>query len=177
MPSDATISIEPGGAGTRRGAPTFSIFTVGAAAIAVALLSVAVVRQPWKLSAGAHDHAASGAAMQANASLRPTAQILSSDALTHVRGKRVTTVVVEFPPSGFSPPHHHGGSVTVYVLSGAIRSQLQGTPPHVYRPGETFFEPLGITHLLAENISATESARILAVFVADDGAPLTTYHE
>jgi hypothetical protein len=31
-------------------------------------------------------------------------------------------------------------------------------------------------HLLAENMSATEPARILAVFVADEGATLTTYH-
>ena len=46
----------------------------------------------------------------------------------------------------------------------------------VYRAGESFFEPPGIVHLLAENMSASEPARILAVFVADEGATLTTYH-
>jgi len=107
---------------------------------------------------------------------RPVAQPVSSDALPHVQGKRITTMVVEFPPNGISPPHHHGGSVTVYVLSGVIRSQLQGQPPVVYRAGESFFEPPGAVHLLAENMSATEPARILAVFVADEGATLTTYH-
>lgn len=107
---------------------------------------------------------------------RPVAQPVSSDALPHVQGKRITTMVVEFPPNGISPPHHHGGSVTVYVLSGVIRSQLQGQPPIVYRAGESFFEPPGAVHLLAENMSATEPARILAVFVADEGATLTTYH-
>jgi len=106
----------------------------------------------------------------------PVAQPVSSDALPHVQGKRITTMVVEFPPNGFSPPHHHGGSVTVYVLSGVIRSQLQGQPPMIYRAGESFFEPPGAVHLLAENMSATEPARILAVFVADEGATLTTYH-
>jgi quercetin dioxygenase-like cupin family protein len=114
--------------------------------------------------------------MQAGA-LRPMAHTLSIDALPHVAGKNVTTMVVEFPPGGFSPPHHHGGSVTVYVLSGAIRSQLADQPAMVYTQGQTFFEPPGITHLVAENMSATEPARILAVFVADDGAALTTYHE
>ncbi|HET6160736.1 MAG TPA: cupin domain-containing protein [Dongiaceae bacterium] len=119
----------------------------------------------------------------ANASLiqaagtRPTAHTISSDALPHVAGKRITTMVIEFPPGGFSPPHHHGGSVTVYVLHGTIRSQLEGGPAIVYTEGQTFFEPPGIIHLLAENISATETARILAVFVADEGATLTTYHE
>jgi len=112
----------------------------------------------------------------AGARPRPVAQPVSSDALPHVQGKRITTMVVEFPPSGFSPPHHHAGSVTVYVLSGVIRSQLQGQPPIVYRAGESFFEPPGAVHLLAENMSATEPARILAVFVADEGATLTTYH-
>jgi quercetin dioxygenase-like cupin family protein len=86
-------------------------------------------------------------------------------------------MVVEFPPAGLSPPHHHGGSVTVYVLSGAIRSQLQGQPPTLYREGDIFFEPPGTVHLLAENMSATQPARALAVFVADEGASLTTYHE
>lgn len=124
-----------------------------------------------------HDHAASTATLMASASTRPTANTLSTDALPHVAGKNITTMVVEFPPGGFSPPHHHGGSVTVYVLSGTIRSQLQGGPPIVYTEGQTFFEPPGIVHLLAENVSATEPARILAVFVADEGATLTTYHE
>jgi quercetin dioxygenase-like cupin family protein len=112
----------------------------------------------------------------AGAPPRPEARPVSSDALPHVQGKRITTMVVEFPPAGLSPPHHHAGSVTVYVLSGVIRSQLQGQPPIVYRAGESFFEPPGAVHLLAENMSATEPARILAVFVADEGATLTTYH-
>jgi quercetin dioxygenase-like cupin family protein len=106
----------------------------------------------------------------------PTATIISSDSLPHVAGKKITTVLVEFPPNGFSPTHHHGGSVSVYVLSGTIRSQLAGTPAGIYRAGDMFFEPPGIVHLFAENLSATEPARILAIFVAEDGATLTTYH-
>jgi quercetin dioxygenase-like cupin family protein len=108
---------------------------------------------------------------------RATAHPVSSNALPHVAGKRLTAVVVEFPPGGYSPPHHHGGSVTVFVLSGAIRSQLQGQTPAIYKTGDSFFEPPGIAHLLAENASATKPARILAVHVADEDAVLTVYHE
>jgi quercetin dioxygenase-like cupin family protein len=115
--------------------------------------------------------------MMVNGVMRPTAHTISSNALPHVASKNITTMVVEFPPGAVSPPHHHGGSVTVYVLEGTIRSQLQGRPAMIYTEGQTFFEPPGIIHLLAENVSATEPARILAVFVADDGATLTTYHE
>jgi hypothetical protein len=40
---------------------------------------------------------------------------------------------------------------------------------------EGFFEPPGSEHLISENASATEPASLLAVFVADDGAQLTTF--
>ncbi len=140
---------------------------------AVVLLAIGI-----GLQAAPHHEAPPSAAMNAApaTSTRPTANTISSDALPHVQGKKITTMVVEFPPSGFSPPHHHGGSVTVYVLSGTIRSQLEGQPAMVYKKGESFFEPPGAVHLLAENVSATKPARILAVFVADEDASLTTYH-
>ena len=45
----------------------------------------------------------------------------------------------------------------------------------VYKAGESFFEPPGSEHLVSENASATEPASLLAIFVADDGAQLTTF--
>jgi quercetin dioxygenase-like cupin family protein len=62
------------------------------------------------------------------------------------------------------------------VLPGAVRSENSATgPTKVYTAGESFFEPSGSEHLVSENPSATETARLLAVFVADDGAQLTTF--
>ncbi len=104
------------------------------------------------------------------------AKIARSEKLPNVPGKSVTAVVVTFPPGVKSPPHHHAGSVLVYVLSGEVRSENSATgPARVYKAGETFFEPAGSTHLVSESASASEPATILAVFVADDGATLTTY--
>ena len=104
------------------------------------------------------------------------AKVARSEKLPNVPGKSVTAVVVTFPPGTKSPPHHHAGSVLVYVLSGEVRSENSATgPAKVYKAGETFFEPAGSAHLVSENVSATEPATILAVFVADDGATLTTY--
>ena len=103
------------------------------------------------------------------------AKVARSEKLPNVPGKSITAVVVTFPPGAKSPPHHHAGSVLVYVLSGEVRSENSATgPAQVYKAGETFFEPAGSTHLVSENASATEPATILAVFVADDGATLTT---
>lgn len=108
---------------------------------------------------------------------RPVAQIVSSEPLAHVPGKRVTVAIVDFPPRSISPPHRHGGSVTAYILTGTIRSQLAQGPIDTFGPGGTFFEPLGIIHTLSENPSATEPAQLMAIFVHDEGATLTTYIE
>jgi quercetin dioxygenase-like cupin family protein len=65
--------------------------------------------------------------------------------------------------------------VTAYVLKGTLRSQLNLDPPGIFKPGDTWFEPPGTIHTMIENVSMTEPAEILAVFVADDCAVLTTF--
>ncbi len=99
-----------------------------------------------------------------------------TEKLPNVPGKTLTAVVVNYAPGGKSASHHHAGSVFAYVLSGAIRSENSATgPAKVYKAGESFFEPPGSEHLISENASASEPASLLAVFVADDGARLTTF--
>jgi quercetin dioxygenase-like cupin family protein len=99
-----------------------------------------------------------------------------SEKLPNVPGKSLTAVVVNYAPGGKSASHHHAGSVFAYVLSGSIRSENSATgPARVYKAGESFFEPPGSEHLVSENASATEPASLLAIFVADDGAQLTTF--
>jgi quercetin dioxygenase-like cupin family protein len=101
---------------------------------------------------------------------RPTTSIetLSCQRLPHAPGKSVTTALVTFPPLALSPAHRHPGSVTAYVVKGSIRSQMQGSTAHTYAVGSTWFEPPKVLHVFAENPSATETAELLAVFVADD---------
>jgi quercetin dioxygenase-like cupin family protein len=95
--------------------------------------------------------------------------------LPNVPGKSLTAVVVRYAPGAASPSHHHAGSVFAYVLSGVIRSQVStGGSVKDYKAGENFFEPPGSDHLVSANASATEPASLLAIFVADDGAVLTT---
>jgi quercetin dioxygenase-like cupin family protein len=96
--------------------------------------------------------------------------------LANARGETLTVVTVNYAPGGKSGKHHHAGSVFAYVLSGAIRSQNSATGPvKVYKAGESFFEPPGSEHLVSENASTTEPASMLVVFVANDGAKLTTF--
>lgn len=104
------------------------------------------------------------------------ARIVSDEALPGVPGKRVIVELVDFPPGASAPEHHHGGAVTAYILSGTIRSGLNGEPPLDYPPEATFFEPDGTVHTVTMNPSTTEHARFLAIHVLAEGVPLTTYH-
>ena len=100
---------------------------------------------------------------------------VASYPLANVPGKRVTVVRVIYGPGGFTRPHYHAGTVTAYIVRGAIKSQLQGGPVETFTPGQTFFEPPGSVHMVSANASATEEAELLAIFVADEGAQLTTF--
>jgi quercetin dioxygenase-like cupin family protein len=102
-------------------------------------------------------------------------EVIASYPLPNVPGKRVTIVRVFYGPGGFSRAHRHAGSVTAYVTKGEIRSQLGGGPVETFKVGQSFFEPPGSTHLVSANASNTEPAELIAVFVADEGAQLTTY--
>jgi quercetin dioxygenase-like cupin family protein len=102
---------------------------------------------------------------------------IASYPLPNVPGKRVTIVRVFYGPGGFSRPHRHAGSVTAYITRGEIRSQLGGGPVETFKVGQSFFEPPGATHLVSANASTTEPAELIAVFVADEGAQLTTFIE
>lgn len=109
------------------------------------------------------------------ASPRDKVEPIASYPLPNVPGKRVTIVRVTYGPGGFSRPHRHAGSVTAYITRGEIRSQLGGGPLETFTVGQSFFEPPGATHVVSANASRTEPAELIAAFVADEGAQLTTY--
>ncbi len=98
------------------------------------------------------------------------------EAIANIPGKSLIAATVEYPPGGKSPPHHHAKSafITGYVLSGAIRSQVDDGPATVYRAGEHSTEAPGAHHRVSENASDTEPAKLLAIFVVDStDNPLT----
>ncbi|MBV9572257.1 MAG: cupin domain-containing protein [Alphaproteobacteria bacterium] len=89
--------------------------------------------------------------------------------LPNVPGKSLKGILVEYGPGGTSPAHMHPKSAFIYatVLEGAIRSQVNDGPVKTYRAGESFSENPGDRHSVSANASATEPARLLAVFVVD----------
>lgn len=100
-----------------------------------------------------------------------------SHAITNIPGKSLVAVEVLYPPGGASLPHTHAKSAFIYayVVSGAIESQVDGEPAHVYTAGQSFHEEPGAVHRISRNASKSEPAKLLAVFVVDSSdATLTT---
>jgi quercetin dioxygenase-like cupin family protein len=98
-------------------------------------------------------------------------------AIPNIPGKSLKAVVVDYSPGGASPAHSHAKSAFIYgyVVSGAIETQVAGEAPRVVRAGESFYEVPGAHHVISRNASATEPAKLLAVFVVDtDDNALTT---
>src|SRR5262245_40742047 len=106
-----------------------------------------------------------------------TVKQIFSQKLPNVPGKTLTVVQVDYRPGGFSAPHRHpaSGFVFAYVLSGTIRTQVEGEPLGVYRAGQTWTEPPNAHHIVSANASKTEPARLIAYIIADDGAEATVY--
>jgi quercetin dioxygenase-like cupin family protein len=84
--------------------------------------------------------------------------------------KQITLVEVVFPPGAGSPPHLHANGVMGFVVSGSIASQVGDEPERVFHAGEAWWEPPGAVHRVSRNISSSEDARLLAIFVAPPNA-------
>jgi quercetin dioxygenase-like cupin family protein len=105
--------------------------------------------------------------------------VLFSTLLPELPGKRLVAAHLEFDPQAPRPfkAHRHPGSVYVYVTRGTVRMGITGQPVQIIHTGESFFEPAGALHTVAENASTTEPASAIAVMVVPDGARLTTFDE
>ncbi|PQP15055.1 cupin domain-containing protein [Rhodococcus opacus] len=135
------------------------IATVLLAAVAAVVVGCAPTAEPQADTASAYP----------SETLAPLFQQM----LPNVRDKTFTSAVVTFPPAARAVPHHHGDAfVYAYVLEGAVSSQLEGGPAHVYHRGENWSEQPGTHHLATENTSPTEPAKLLVVFIASTGEQL-----
>lgn len=89
--------------------------------------------------------------------------------LPNVPGKSMRAVLVEYAPGAGSPSHRHPTSAFIYarVLEGAIRSKVNDGAERTYQAGESWTERPGDHHQVSKNASATEPAKLLAIFVVD----------
>ncbi|GAA1311406.1 hypothetical protein Psi02_55400 [Planotetraspora silvatica] len=140
--------------------------------IAAGLLAAATLTAATACSTSnqsAHAEASAPASTRPAETLRPLLQ----QALPDVKGKTFTSAVVDLPPNARAMPHRHGQAfVYAYVLDGTVRSKLDDKPVATYHQGENWVEQPGTHHVLTENPSPTNPAKLLVVFVSDTGDKL-----
>lgn len=112
----------------------------------------------------------------ANPANKQRARVAFTHALPKLDGNQLKATVVEvsYGPGESSPPHSHPCAVIGYVVTGAIRTQVQGESLQVFKAGESFYESPNGVHLVSGNASQTEPAKFLAYFVCDREAPLSS---
>lgn len=94
--------------------------------------------------------------------------------LAGLEGKEAMMLTVEYAPGASSAPHRHNANTFVYVLEGSVVMQVGSGEPVTLTKGQTFYESPSDVHTVSRNASKTERARILVLFVKDEGAPTTT---
>ena len=98
---------------------------------------------------------------------------LLTQELPDVQGKEGMIEVVDFAPGEASQEHRHNSDVFVYVLQGAIETQVKGGDLKTMRAGDTFYESPTDIHVVSRNVSTTEPAKIAVFYVKAKGTPPT----
>jgi quercetin dioxygenase-like cupin family protein len=116
--------------------------------------------------------AMTGAALimgQAPALAEDAVSVLMKQSLADMAGKVATVLTVDYVPGAASGPHVHPGSVFVYVLEGAVVSQLEGDEPITYTKGQSWYESPKKPHIVSKNASKTEPAKLLVFLLSQEG--------
>jgi quercetin dioxygenase-like cupin family protein len=89
-----------------------------------------------------------------------------------VPGREVVMADVEIPPGGSEGKHTHPAEVYGFVREGEVTLFAEGQPDRILKAGDVFRIAPGQIHMGTNR--SKNSARILAVFFAEKGKPLTT---
>ena len=94
-------------------------------------------------------------------------ELSQRDIIEKLDGKEAGATVVEvtFAPGQKDAPHRHNGPVFGYVLEGEYEHAINDEPVKSFKAGETFYEPSGSLHRVAQNPSTKTKTRLLAVIL------------
>ena len=95
---------------------------------------------------------------------------VASWTIEDLRGLEGRYFTVQVPPGLRAPLHHHDGWQFIYVLEGAVVSQMEGEPPARYEQGQAWFEARGRRHVMFAN-ETDRPATVLVFFLTEPGTP------
>ena len=93
------------------------------------------------------------------------------EGLQGLEGRYLT---VELPPGLRAPLHHHDGWQFVYVLEGAVVSQMDGAPAARFQQGDAWYEARGRQHTLFAN-ETDRPAKVLVFFLTEPATPVLSF--
>jgi quercetin dioxygenase-like cupin family protein len=83
--------------------------------------------------------------------------------------RNVQAVTIELGPAAVAARHRHDVAVLAYVLEGTVENQFDGGAIVTHKTGESWWEAPGTVHDVARNASATDRARLLVVYIGEEG--------
>ncbi len=98
--------------------------------------------------------------------------IINQPLSTDLEGWSVKIVSVVYPPGAASSPHRHPAEVFAYVEEGAVVAQIEDGEEITYTAGQIYYEPPMVLHRVSRNASETESAKVIAFVLIEDGKPV-----
>ena len=87
--------------------------------------------------------------------------------------RNVQALIIELGPAAAAPRHRHDVAVLAYVLEGTVENQFDGAAILIHKLGDSWWEPPGTVHNVARNASKTERARLLVVYIGEEGKKAT----
>lgn len=92
-----------------------------------------------------------------------------TQALPDYPGKEAMILIVDYPPGGVSPLHHHDAYAFVYVLEGSVVMAVKGGKEVTLTPGHSWSEKPGDVHTVSRNASKDKPAKFVVFFLKDIG--------
>jgi quercetin dioxygenase-like cupin family protein len=89
-----------------------------------------------------------------------------------IPGREAVMVMVELPPGAAEGRHTHAAEVFAFVLEGAPTLEVEGRPTRALQAGDVFRMPPNAVHQAINK--GGDTVRMAAVFIAEQGKPLTT---
>ena len=89
-----------------------------------------------------------------------------------IPGREGVVASVVLAPGAAEGRHTHHADVYGYVIDGSATLEKAGSPTVTLHAGEVFYVPAGVVHQGINN--GRVPARVVAVFIAEKGEPLTT---
>jgi quercetin dioxygenase-like cupin family protein len=106
-------------------------------------------------------------------------QLSQREIIEKLDGKdaRATVEIVTIEPGQKDSAHRHVGPVFGYVLEGEYQHAIDHEPIKSFKAGETFYEPTGSVHRVAQNPSGKTKTRLLAVILHPHDVTQVTVRE